>query len=146
MNVLASIHWNCRVGGASCCADLVFFMEMTVGGLSSCPVTIFDQDTRRRRNSGTHSGRREDLPRLSLPNKYQRNACVSLTLDLIDWIRSYEVNIVECLGIEYRRRTLIKWDNGERPFTPAEKFASAWRELSFQIAANFDAFSQEDAA
>ncbi len=88
----------------------------------------------------------EDLPCLSLPNKYQRNACVSLTLDLVDWIRSYEVNIVECLGIEYRRRTLVKWDNGERPFTPAEKFASAWRELSFQIAANFDAFSQEDAA
>ena len=88
----------------------------------------------------------EDLPSLSLPNKHQRNACVSLTLDLIDWIRSYEVNIVECLGIEYRRQTLVKWDNGERLFTPAEEFASAWREVSFQVAANFDAFSQEDTA
>ncbi len=83
----------------------------------------------------------DDLPRLTMPNKCQRNSCISLTLDLIDWIRSYEVNIVECLGIEYRRGTLAKWDNGQRPFTPAEKFASAWRELSLQVAANFDVFS-----
>ncbi|MFG0287575.1 MAG: hypothetical protein ACF8CQ_05360 [Rhodopirellula sp. JB044] len=82
----------------------------------------------------------EDLPSLSPPNDSQRNVCASLTLDLIDWIRAYEVNIVEQLGIEYRRQTLAKWNNGERPFTPAEKFASAWRGLSFQIAANFDSY------
>ena len=86
----------------------------------------------------------EDLPKLSAPTSAQRNACASLTLELIDWIRTYEVNIVECLGIEYRRRTLVKWDNGERLFTPAENFASAWRELSFQVAANFDAYSEHD--
>lgn len=85
----------------------------------------------------------EDLPILRPPNKHQRNACVSLTLDLIDWIRTYEVNVIECLGVDYRRQTLAKWDNGKRLFTPAEKIASAWRELSFQVAANFDAFSQK---
>lgn len=86
----------------------------------------------------------EDLPILRPPNKHQRNACVSLTLDLIDWIRTYEVNVIECLGVDYRRQTLAKWDNGKRLFTPAEKIASAWRELSFQVAANFDAFSQKE--
>ena len=64
-----------------------------------------------------------------------------MMLELIDWIRSYEVTIVERLGIEYRRSTLIKWDNGKRPIIPPEEMASAWRELSFRVAANFDAYS-----
>ena len=84
----------------------------------------------------------EDLPNLNPPTQQQRNRCAALVLDLIDWIRSYEVSVVERLGIEYRRRTLVKWENGERPFMPAEQFASAWRELSFQVAANFDAYSK----
>jgi hypothetical protein len=63
-------------------------------------------------------------------------------LDLIDWIRTYEVNIVELLGIEYRRSTLVEWDDGKRPFTPAEELASAWRELSLRVAADFDAYSR----
>ena len=84
----------------------------------------------------------EDLPDLNPPTELQRNVCASLVLDLIDWIRSYEVNVVQRLGIEYRRRALVKWNNGERPFIPAEKIASAWRELSFQVAAKFDAYSR----
>jgi hypothetical protein len=83
-----------------------------------------------------------DLPKLRPPTKSQRNTCASLTLELIDWIRNYEVTIIENLGIEYRRRTLMPWNNGKRPFTPAERFASAWRELSLQIATNFDAYTQ----
>jgi len=82
----------------------------------------------------------EDLPELSPPTESQRSACVSLPLALIDWIRGYVVQIVERLGIEYRRQTLAQWNNGKRPFTPAEKFASAWRELSIQVAADFDAY------
>lgn len=82
----------------------------------------------------------EDLPSLRPPGDSQRNVCAGLTLAMIDWIRSYEVNIIQQLGIEYRRQTLTKWNNGKRPFTPAEKFASAWRELSFQVAANFDSY------
>ena len=85
-----------------------------------------------------------DLPNISPPTDSQRNVCVSLTLDLIDWIRAYEVNIVEQLGIAYRQSTLVQWDNGKRPFTPAEKFASAWRALSFQVAANFDTYSRRN--
>ncbi|MEM6979279.1 MAG: hypothetical protein AAF539_06380 [Planctomycetota bacterium] len=86
----------------------------------------------------------EDLPVLQAPTKTQRCVCASLTLDLIDWIRSYEVNIVDQLGIEYRREALMRWDNGKHPFTPAERFASAWRELSFQIAADFDSYQTDE--
>lgn len=83
-----------------------------------------------------------DLPKLRAPTELQRTSCASLTLDLIEWIRSYEIGIVERLGIEYRRSTLKNWDNGKRTFVPAEKIASAWRELSFRVAANFDVFSR----
>lgn len=85
-----------------------------------------------------------DLPKLSAPTNSQRTACTSLTLDLIDWIRSYEVTISERLGIEYRRSTLIKWDDGKRRFTPAEELASAWRALSFRVADNFDFYSRRN--
>lgn len=82
----------------------------------------------------------EDLPHLSTPTNTQKNDCAALVLELIDWIGRYEVKVVECLGIEYRRATLTMWDSGERPFTPAEKMASSWRELALQIAANFDSY------
>ena len=85
-----------------------------------------------------------DLPKLSAPTDSQRTACTSLTLDLIDWMRSYEVAIAERLGIQYRRSTLLKWDNGKRPIIPAEEMASAWRELSFRVAANFDAYLRNE--
>lgn len=71
---------------------------------------------------------RTDLPKLNTPIASQQTACAALTLDLIDWIRRYEVNIVEQLGIEYRRSTLLEWDDGTRPSVPAEKMASSWRE------------------
>lgn len=81
-----------------------------------------------------------ELPKLTEPADSQRSCCMSLTLELIDWIRTYEVNVVECLGIEYRRSTLTEWDNGERSVVPAEKIASAWRELSLLVASYSDVF------
>ncbi len=84
-----------------------------------------------------------DLPKLSAPTDSQRTACTSLTLGLIDWIRSYEVTIAKRLGIEYRRSTLLQWDDGKRPITPAEEMASAWRALSLLVAAKFDAYCRD---
>ena len=81
-----------------------------------------------------------DLPKLNTPTESQQHACATLTLGLIDWIRRYEVNIVKQLGIEYRRKTLLEWDNGTRPVVPAENLASAWRKLRFRVASNFNAF------
>ncbi len=81
-----------------------------------------------------------DLPTLNTPTESQRHACTMLTLDLIDWIHHYEVNIVDQLGLAYRRSTLLKRQNGSQPFVPAENFAAAWRELSYQVASNFNVF------
>ncbi len=75
-----------------------------------------------------------DLPSLRPPSKSQSPFCASLTLDLIDWIRTYEVNVVDRLGIEYRRSTLVKWDDGKQRFTPAEEMARAWRLLGIALA------------
>ncbi|TWU62504.1 hypothetical protein [Crateriforma conspicua] len=83
----------------------------------------------------------DDLPTLRRPNAPQGHSCVMLTLQLIDWIRGYEVDIADRLGIEYRRRTLAAWDNGKRSVIAAETMASAWRALSIQVAGNFDAFA-----
>ena len=89
---------------------------------------------------GTPPWEEKDLPSLNRPTRTQRKHCLSLSLDLIDWIRSYETTILEELGIEYRRRVLQQWNNGKRHYTKPEEFASAWRELSFQFAANADAY------
>ncbi len=80
-----------------------------------------------------------DLPKLTAPDDLQRNDCASLTLDLVDWMRDYEAAIIERLGIEYRRSTLVEWDNGKRPIMPAEEMARAWRLLGIAIAGNVQA-------
>lgn len=82
-----------------------------------------------------------DLPKLSTPTESQQSASMSLTLDLIDWILNYEMTVIQQLGIEYRRSTLLKWNDGKRPFLPAEEFLPAWQELFFRVTANIDTFS-----
>ncbi|MGI9470473.1 MAG: hypothetical protein ACR2NZ_02995 [Rubripirellula sp.] len=77
-----------------------------------------------------------DLPRMQLPSASTQNQCASLLLRLLDWIRQYEVNVVNQLGLDYRRQTLAKWNDGHRRFIPAERFASTWRRLSIRIAGN----------
>lgn len=87
----------------------------------------------------------KDLPRLHPPSRSQRSICASLVLDLIDWIRSYEFCVIEKLGVEYRRLTLHDWVSRDQTFIPAERIASEWRRLSFQVAANFDAYLSPNA-
>lgn len=84
--------------------------------------------------------RKDDLPSLKPPSQAMRTTCAELTLDLLDWIRSYEVLVAEKLGAEYRRDTLLKWDNGKRNSIPAVQMPSAWRALSLRVAADFTAF------
>ena len=80
-----------------------------------------------------------DLPTLSPPAESTQASCVTLTSDLIDWIRAYEMNIVEVLGVEYRRATLLDWENGKRLIVPAEEMACAWQQLGVAIAEDFGA-------
>lgn len=79
-----------------------------------------------------------DLPPLLAPTANERSNCFGLVLDLIDWIREYEVQIVERLGVEYRRATLTAWNNGKRHCTPAEKMAVKWRMISLAVASDFE--------
>ena len=57
-----------------------------------------------------------------------------LLLGLVDWIREYEVGIVSQLGLLYRQKTLLDWNNGKREVIPAEQMAASWRRLSLAIA------------
>ncbi len=78
-----------------------------------------------------------DLPALSSPTDSQQTSCKALASDLIDWIRAYEMNIVDRLGIEYRRSMLPEWDNGKRLDIPAEEMTHAWQQLGVAIAEAF---------
>ena len=77
-----------------------------------------------------------DLPELGTPTQSQRDACLSLTLGLIDWICGYETQIMERLGVEYRRSTLATWNNGKRQVVPAEEMADTWQSLGVAAAQN----------
>lgn len=71
----------------------------------------------------------DDLPMLKEPMPSKLQACSTLLIDLINWIWRYEANVIAHLGVEYRRSTLLEWDNGFRPVIAAEDFARAWCEL-----------------
>lgn len=117
----------------------VFYGDLDCGGVF-LPRYEFRPQYLRTTRDGFMPWRNEDLPAFDRTDRNQRHRSASLTLELVDWIRSYEVNIADQLGIEYRRSTLNNWASGDRWFTPAEKQASAWRALSFRIAADFDAY------
>lgn len=82
----------------------------------------------------------EDLPGFSEPGPNQRENCAAMLFGLIDWISDYEFNIVDKLGIEYRRDTLQKWNDGSRHFTQAENFALAWRNLASDVSKNVEPY------
>ena len=79
----------------------------------------------------------EDLPALHSPVESEQKVCAGMTLDLINWIYSYEADVTSRLGVTYRQQTLSRWDNGKRIVIPAEQLADAWHELSFSVANKF---------
>ena len=79
-----------------------------------------------------------DVPVMNIPSPSQRVGCLFVLLDLIEWIRQYEVDIITRLGIEYRQDSLSQWNNGKRVFIPAAEIAANWRRLSFLVANDFD--------
>ncbi|MEE2825103.1 MAG: hypothetical protein VYE64_00590 [Planctomycetota bacterium] len=81
-----------------------------------------------------------DLPEFDPPGQAERGKCVSLCLELVDWIRTYEVNILETLGLAYRESTLERWESDQHPLLPAEEMAGAWRRLGVAMADHFAPF------
>lgn len=80
----------------------------------------------------------EDLPFFDTPTNGQRCDCVILLIRLLDWIREYEFDLTSRLGIEYRKNTIARWNNGKRLCIPAEQMATSWRKLSMLITSNID--------
>ena len=78
----------------------------------------------------------EDLPPMTQPNDQQRIQCRLMLMELIEWIIEYETAVLTRIGIDYRRETLVKWNNGKRWYVPAERMTCLWRRLSLTIAAN----------
>lgn len=81
-----------------------------------------------------------DMPVFRCPTAQQRDEVAMMLLELIDWIRQYECDIVSHLGIDYRRDSLVKWNNGKRQTIPAEQMATSWRKLSLTIAADVNSW------
>lgn len=79
----------------------------------------------------------EDMPEFSASANLSDLAGQTLLLDLIDWIRSYEEQAIEQLGIEYRQAVLNKWDNGRRPIVPAADVIAAWEHVSDSLSSEF---------
>ena len=88
----------------------------------------------------------EDLPRLTDPLDDDLPRCRRLLLELIDWIRQYEVWILETKGVDYRRATLLPWLTKKKSVTPAAEMARAWRSLGVAIAADSKAVATECSA
>lgn len=75
----------------------------------------------------------DDLPSLRRPRKGQMPWCQRLMLDLIDWIRRYEIWIAAHQGVTYRHETLVDWKAKHESVVPAEEIAVAWRLLGLAI-------------
>ena len=78
----------------------------------------------------------QDIPALRRPEGSDRSVCRLMMMELIDWIIGYEMLVMVRLGMDYRRETLLSWNNGRRWFLPAEQMMSQWRKLSIDIGAN----------
>ena len=112
----------------------IFFGDDRCGGLflrrfEFAPQITLDSDLARPAWSA------DDLPQLqSAFSDSDFARCQKLLLTLIDWIREYEVWIVENVGIAYRQYTLRDWKPEGETVVPAENMAVAWRILSTEIA------------
>jgi hypothetical protein len=53
--------------------------------------------------------------------------------NLVDWIQSYEQTVIETHSVEYRKSTLIEWDNGERKVTSPDEVVGEWKKVGYVI-------------
>ena len=79
---------------------------------------------------------KKDLPKLNFPNNSEITTCVTLVSELVNWIRTYEENVANVLGIDYRKSTLLEWIKIRGLIIPAEDMVSEWKFLESQISEN----------
>ena len=79
---------------------------------------------------------KNDLPELHFPNNSEVSNCVCLVTDLVNWIRTYEENVANILGLDYRKSTLYEWQKIVGSIIPAEDMISEWKFLETKISEN----------
>ena len=79
---------------------------------------------------------KNDLPELYFPNNSEVSNCVRLVTELVNWIRTYEENVANILGLDYRKSTLCGWQKIIGSIIPAEDMISEWNFLETKISEN----------
>jgi len=87
----------------------------------------------RRLNIKNPPWEKKDLPKLNYPNNLEVSNCIFLVSELVNWIRTYEENVVNILGLDYRKSTLLEWIKIKGLVIPAEDMVSEWKFLETQI-------------
>ena len=87
----------------------------------------------RRLNIKNPPWEKKDLPKLNFPNNLEVSNCTFLVSELVNWIRTYEENVVNILGLDYRKSTLLEWIKIRGLVIPAEDMVSEWKFLETQI-------------
>lgn len=87
----------------------------------------------RRLNIKNPPWEKKDLPKLNYPNNLEVSNCIFLVSELVNWIRTYEENVVNILGLDYRKSTLLEWIKIRGLVIPAEDMVSEWKFLETQI-------------
>ena len=76
---------------------------------------------------------KNDLPELYFPNNSEVSNCVRLVTELVNWIRTYEENVANILGLDYRKSTLYEWQKIVGSIIPAKNMISEWRFVETEI-------------
>ena len=87
----------------------------------------------RRLNIKNPPWEKKDLPKLNFPNNLEVSNCIFLVSELVNWIRTYEESVVNILGLDYRKSTLLEWIKIKGLVIPAEDMVSEWKFLETQI-------------
>ena len=87
----------------------------------------------RRLNIKNPPWEKKNLPKLNYPNNLEVSNCIFLVSELVNWIRTYEENVVNILGLDYRKSTLLEWIKIRGLVIPAEDMISEWKFLETQI-------------
>ncbi|TWT57388.1 hypothetical protein KOR42_07480 [Thalassoglobus neptunius] len=82
----------------------------------------------------------QDFPNTTRPTIEQRPDCIALLIDLIDWMRCYELRTLREYGLSYRQKVLKTWNDGKRHVLHPEETPGAWRRCSHLVADQPDRF------
>ena len=69
------------------------------------------------------------LPEFAPPKEIEKQYCSIMLVQLIDWIITYEQNLITNLGIDFRNTIVEEWNNGKRQIIASDNIISEWEKL-----------------